>query len=46
MIRTVEVAPNVYAQGDLIRQDGDRATVRDGSREYTGTLVQTWRNDK
>jgi len=46
MIRTVEISPSAYAQGDLIRHDGDRATVRDGAREYTGTLVPTWRNDK
>jgi len=39
MIATIAFASHISAVGDLIESDGTTATVRDGSRTYTGRLL-------
>lgn len=38
-IATVQFGSCAFAQGTLVSTNGNYATVRDGSRFYTGTLV-------
>lgn len=43
MIRTIQIAPYISAQGVLVAKSGNTATVRVGNDLHTGKLIKGYR---